>query len=103
MMQSLQLTQPFKQLTHSGVVFRIIVTVTHVITAHRQPLTILSLSRRAYYKDMSSNLVIEKALRAASDFSCLDLSNAEVTKDQAKGYNQYLAAFDSVRFAGDLE
>ena len=102
MMQSLQLTQPFKQLTHSGVVFRIIATVTHVITAHRQSLTILSLSRRAYYKDMSSNLVIEKALRAASDFSCLDLSNAEVTKDQAKGYNQYLAAFDSVRFAGDM-
>ena len=57
-------------------------------------------SRRAYYKDMSSNLVIEKALKAASDFSCLDL---EVTKEQAKGYNQYLAAFDSVRFAGDLE
>ena len=58
---------------------------------------------------MSSNLVIEKALRAASDdFSCLDLTvtNAEglqVTKEQAKGYNQYLAAFDSVRFADDLE
>ena len=61
-------------------------------------------SRRAYYKDMSSNLVIEKALRAVSDFSCLDLTNAgglKVTKEQAKGYNQYLAAFDSVRF--DLE
>jgi len=60
--------------------------------------------RRAYYKDMSSNLVIEKALRAVSDFSCLDLTNAgglKVTKEQAKGYNQYLAAFDSVRF--DLE
>ena len=57
---------------------------------------------------MSSNLVIEKALRAASDFSCLDLTvtNAEglqVTKEQAKGYDQYLAAFDSVRFADDLE
>lgn len=49
---------------------------------------------------MSSNLVIEKALRAASDFSCLDL---EVTKEEAKGYNQYLAAFDSVIFAGNLE
>ena len=56
---------------------------------------------------MASNLVIEKALRAASDFSCLDLTtNAEglkVTKEQAKGYNQYLTAFDSVRFADDLE
>ena len=63
-------------------------------------------SRQAYYKDMSSNLVIEKALRAVSDFSCLDLANAvglKVTKEQAKGYNQYLAAFDSVRFASDLE
>ena len=50
--------------------------------------------------------MIEKALRAVSDFSCLDLSNAgglKVTKEQAKGYNQYLAAFDSVRFASDLE
>ena len=103
MMQSLQLTQSFKRSTHSGVVFRIIIRGAHVIT-HCQ--SILSRSRRAYYKDMSSNLVIEKALRAASDFSCLDLSNAEglqVTKDQAKGYNQYLAAFDSVRFADDLE
>lgn len=63
--------------------------------------------RRAYYRDMSSNLVIEKALRAVSDFSCLDLTNTEpglkVTKEQTKGYNQYLAAFDSVIFPSDLE
>ena len=94
-MQSLQPTQPCKRLTHSGEgsLSLFIVNLDPVI-----------LSRRAYYKDMSSNLVIEKALRAVSDFSCLDLTNAEglkVTKEQAKGYNQYLAAFDSVRF--DLE
>ena len=94
-MQSLQPTQPCKRLTHSGVgsLSLFIVNLDPIIS-----------SRRAYYKDMSSNLVIEKALRAVSDFSCLDLTNAEglkVTKEQAKGYNQYLAAFDSVRF--DLE
>ena len=94
-MQSLQPTQPCKRLTHSGEgsLSLFIVNLDPII-----------FSRRAYYKDMSSNLVIEKALRAVSDFSCLDLTNAEglkVTKEQAKGYNQYLAAFDSVRF--DLE
>ena len=94
-MQSLQPTQPCKRLTHSGEgsLSLFIVNLDPIIS-----------SRRAYYKDMSSNLVIEKALRAVSDFSCLDLANAgglKVTKEQAKGYNQYLAAFDSVRF--DLE
>ena len=94
-MQSLQPTQPCKRLTHSGEgsLSLFIVNLDPIIS-----------SRRAYYKDMSSNLVIEKALRAVSDFSCLDLTNAgglKVTKEQAKGYNQYLAAFDSVRF--DLE
>merc|ERR1712173_421088 len=46
--------------------------------------------RRAYFRDMSSNLVIEKALKTASDFSCLDLTNVglDVTKEQAKRYNQ---------------
>ena len=88
-MQSLEPTQPFKQLIHSGVTDNVI-NLDHI-----NPF------RRAYYKDMSSNLVIEKALRAVSDFSYLDLT--KVTKEQAKGYNQYLAAFDSVRFASDLE
>jgi len=60
--------------------------------------------RRAYYRDMSSNLVIEKALKTASDFSCLDLTNVglDVTKEQAKRYNQYLAAFETVRYSCDL-
>ena len=94
-MQSLQPTRPCKQLIHSG-------EGSSLVIVNLDPIIP---SRRAYYKDMSSNLVIEKALRAVSDFSCLDLSNAEglkVTKEQAKGYNQYLAAFDSVRFACDL-
>ena len=94
-MQSLQPTQPFKRLIHSGVGSSLVIVNLDPIIP----------SRRAYYKDMSSNLVIEKALRAVSDFSCLDLTNAgglKVTKEQAKGYNQYLAAFDSVRFACDL-
>ena len=107
-MQSWQPTQLSNPLIHLGEASRIIVRVTHAITSSLLILNInhIITSRRAYYKDMSSNLVIEKALRAASDFSCLDLTNAEglkVTKEQAKGYNQYLAAFDSVRFADDLE
>ena len=100
MIQSWKLTRPSNWLTLSGPESRCHYpssTFDHIISF-----------RRAYYKDMSSNLVIEKALRATSDFSCLDLSTnvdggLQVTKEQAKGYNQYLAAFDSVRFADDLE
>ena len=97
-MQSSKPTRPSNPLTLSGPeLFSKSLTHCHCSSSAFDHIIFF---RRAYYKDMSSNLVIEKALRAASDFSCLDL---EVTKEQAKGYTQYLAAFDSVIFAGDLE